>query len=145
MNKPLRKEEKGECQFLRGHQFKMVSGQRKWEEWMPKLERSWSDLRKPYHPQSAGIPASEEHGSRSHPDNVWDRRDGRALLRGGFSEPPKPRGSWEEVYRSRPRLFAGSCQTCCQGGPQQHSDVTVEMNILPALIKFLIYVYTNSK
>ena len=35
----------------------MVSGQRKWQEWMPKLERFQSDLRKPCHPKHAGIPA----------------------------------------------------------------------------------------
>lgn len=96
MNKPLKKGGKGECQLLRGHQFKVVSGQGKWQEWMPKLERSRSDLRKPCHPQHAGIPVSEDHESRSHPDDVWFRRDGRALLRGGFSEPPKPQGTWKD-------------------------------------------------
>lgn len=95
----IKKGGKGECQLLRGHQFKMVSGQGKWQEWMPKLERSRSDLRKPCYPQRAGIPASEEHGSGSHPDNVWFRQDGRAPLRGGFSEPPKPQGTWEDRGR----------------------------------------------
>lgn len=95
----IKKGGKGECQFLRGHQFKMVSGQGKWQEWMPKLERPRSDHRKPCHPQRAGIPESKEHESRSHPHNVWYRRDGRALLRGGFSEPLKPQGTWEDRGR----------------------------------------------
>lgn len=129
MKKPLKREEKGECPLLRGYQFKMVSGQGKWQEWMPKLERSRSDLRKPCYPRHAGIPASEEHGSRSHPDNVWFRRNGRALLRGRFSEPPKPQGTWEDmgpgVYRSQPGLFAVCCQTRCQGGPLQQLNVIV--------------------
>lgn len=88
----------------------MVSGQGKWQGWMPKLERSQSDLRKPCYPQRAGIPVSEEHGSRSHPDNVWFRRDGRAPLRGGFSETSKTTRHLGRqgpgVYRSQPRLFA---------------------------------------
>lgn len=70
MNKPLKKGGKGECQLLRGHQFKMVSGQGKWQEWMPKLERPQLDLRKPCYPQHASVPESEEHGSKSHPGNV---------------------------------------------------------------------------
>lgn len=74
----------------------MVSGQGKWQEWMPKLERSRLDLRKPCYPQHASIPRSEEHGSESHPGNVWSRRVGRAPLRGGFSEPQKPQDTWED-------------------------------------------------
>lgn len=90
---------KEECQLLRGHQFKLVSGQGKWQQWMPKLERSQSDLRKPCYPQHASVPGSKEHGSRSHPDKVWSRRVGRALLRGGFSKPPKPQDTREDRGR----------------------------------------------
>ncbi len=136
---------------LRGHQFKMVSGQGKWQEWMPKLERSRLDLRKPCYPQRAGIPGSEEHGSRSHPDNVWFRRDGRAPLRGGFSEPRKPQGTWEDRGRVLSITFGAVCcllSSMLQGGPRQQSNVIVARRheCLPCHHGvFLIYIYTESK
>lgn len=138
MNKPLKKGGKGECQLLRGHQFKMVSGQGKWQEWMPKLERPRLDLRKPCYPQHASIPESEEHGSKSHPGNVWSRRVGRASLRGGFSETSKTTRHLGRqgpgVYQSQLGLFAVCRETRCRGG---HVWLLLTlMNTLLAVINF---------
>lgn len=109
---------------------------------MPKLERSQSDLRKPCYPQRAGIPVSEEHGSRSHPDNVWFRRDGRAPLRGGFSEPPKPQGTWEDRGRESIDHSRGCLLFAVKHAGREvpinsrmQSSLT-EMNTLLVLIKF---------
>lgn len=88
----------------------MVSGKGKWQQWIPKLERSRSDLRKPCYPQCAGIPLSKKHGSRSHPDNVWFSRDGRAPTSWWIfqnSQTTRPlRRQGLGLYQSQPGLFA---------------------------------------
>lgn len=107
----------------------MVSGQGKWQEWMPKLERSRSDHRKTL------LSSACRHSSLW---RAWEREPpGQCLVQTRWEGPASWRifrtsettrhlgrqGPW--VYRSQLRLFAVCRQTHCQGGLHQQSSIIV--------------------
>lgn len=124
MNKPWRRKRKrgkGECQLLRGHQFKLVSGQGKWQQWMPKLERSQSDLKKTL--LSSACQRSREQGA-------WEQEPpGQSLVQTSWEGPALWRifrtskttrhlgRQGPGVYRSQLGLFTVCRQTRSWGGP----------------------------
>lgn len=88
-----RKRGKGECQLQRGHQFRLVSGQGKQQEWMPKLERCWPDLRNPVILCVLAFQGSE-HGTMFDSNTMG----GPCLL----VEFPKPHSCWGDRGWSLP-------------------------------------------
>lgn len=119
----------------------MDSGQGKWQEWMPKLERSQLDLGKPCYPQCAGIPVSEEPGSRSHPDNVWFKRDGRFFV----AVYPKLQNH-KALGGKTGRESIDHSQGCLLSNmlPGRSPSAVIEINT-PSSLNVVSYIYTDSK